>query len=94
MKELTRSDRRDAGGEIPPGLSMPSAVVARLEGTRIRDADGRASVDFAAGRGCHNAATGFPPRSLQYERLDRYLRQSFLVAVQVCRDRASCQPGR
>jgi 4-aminobutyrate aminotransferase/(S)-3-amino-2-methylpropionate transaminase len=83
---------------VARGIATPPLVVARAEGARIDDADGRAYIDFAGGLGCQNLGHGFPPAvEAMREQLDRYLHQCFMVGVyepyvEVCRRLAALSP--
>jgi 4-aminobutyrate aminotransferase len=71
--------------------------VARAEGARLWDADGREYVDFAGGLGCQNTGHGFAAAAL-HEQVDRYLHQCFMVGmyapyVEVCRLLDETWPG-
>ena len=84
---------------VPRGVSTPSLVVARAEGARIEDVDGRTYIDFAGGIGCQN--TGHRAESVAaaiHAQVDRYLHQCFMVGtyepyVEVCRRLAELWPG-
>jgi 4-aminobutyrate aminotransferase len=85
---------------VARGISTPPLVVARAEGARIWDVDGREYVDFAGGLGCQNLGHG-PPPVVQaiHEQVDRYLHQCFMVGmyepyVEVCRRLAELSPCR
>ena len=45
---------------VPRGIATPALVVARAEGTRIWDVDGREYLDFAGGIGCVNLGHRHP----------------------------------
>src|ERR1051325_8725645 len=84
---------------VPRGVSTPALVVARAEGARIEDVDGRSFVDFAGGIGCPNTAprAGPLPAAI-HEQVDRSLHQCFMVGtyepyVAVCRRLAELWPG-
>ena len=80
------------------GISTPTLVVARAEGARIWDVDGREYVDFAGGLGCQNTGHGLPAAvAAIHEQVDRYLHQCFMVGiyepyVDVCRRLAELSP--
>jgi 4-aminobutyrate aminotransferase len=84
---------------VPRGISTPPLVVARAEGARIEDVDGRSYIDFAGGIGCQN--TGHRAEAVAaaiHEQVDRYLHQCFMVGtyepyVDVCRRLAELWPG-
>jgi 4-aminobutyrate aminotransferase len=72
-------------------------VVARAEGARIWDVDGREYVDFAGGLGCQNTGHGFAAAAI-HEQVDRYLHQCFMVGmyepyVEVCKLLDELWPG-
>jgi 4-aminobutyrate aminotransferase / (S)-3-amino-2-methylpropionate transaminase / 5-aminovalerate transaminase len=74
---------------VARGISTPPLVVARAEGARIEDVDGRSYIDFAGGLGCQNTGHGFAAAAIR-EQVDRYLHQCFMVGiyepyVEVCR---------
>ncbi len=85
---------------VAAGVATPPLVVARAEGARVEDVDGRVYVDFAGGLGCQNAGHG-PPAVVAalHEQVDRYLHQCFMVGmyepyVEVCRRLAELSPCR
>ena len=74
---------------VARGISTPPLVVARADGARIEDVDGRSYIDFAGGLGCQNTGHGFAAAAI-HEQVDRYLHQCFMVGiyepyVEVCR---------
>jgi 4-aminobutyrate aminotransferase len=83
---------------VARGIATPPLVVARAEGARIEDADGRSYIDFAGGLGCQNTGHGLPAAvEAIREQLDRYLHQCFMVGmyepyVEVCRLLAELSP--
>jgi 4-aminobutyrate aminotransferase / (S)-3-amino-2-methylpropionate transaminase / 5-aminovalerate transaminase len=83
---------------VAAGVSTPPLVVARAEGARIEDADGRIYIDFAGGLGCQNAGHGSPAVvAAIHDQVDRYLHQCFMVGVyepyvEVCRRLAELSP--
>src|SRR5829696_6993700 len=85
---------------VAAGVSTPPLVVARAEGARIEDADGKTYIDFAGGLGCQNTGHGLPAVvSAIHEQADRYLHQCFMVGmyepyVEVCRRLAELSPCR
>jgi 4-aminobutyrate aminotransferase / (S)-3-amino-2-methylpropionate transaminase / 5-aminovalerate transaminase len=85
---------------VAAGVSTPPLVVARAEGARVEDVDGRVYVDFAGGLGCQNTGHGFPSAvEAMHEQIDRYLHQCFMVGmyepyVDVCRRLAELSPCR
>jgi 4-aminobutyrate aminotransferase len=84
---------------VARGVTTPRLVVARAEGARIEDVDGRTYIDFAGGIGCQN--TGHRAEAVAaaiHEQVDRYLHQCFMVGtyepyVEVCRRLADLWPG-
>jgi 4-aminobutyrate aminotransferase / (S)-3-amino-2-methylpropionate transaminase / 5-aminovalerate transaminase len=67
---------------VPRGISTTPLVVARAEGARIWDVEGRAYVDFAGGIACQNTGHGFPPAvAAIHEQVDRFLHQCFMVGL-------------
>ena len=102
LQEQTASARVTAEREryVARGVSTPRLVVARAEGARIEDVDGRSFVDFAGGIGCQNTGHGFGPVvAAIHEQVDRYLHQCFMVGtyepyVEVCRRLAELSPCR
>src|SRR5438876_11263881 len=83
---------------VARGVAVASIVVARAEGARIWDADGRSYVDFAGGIGCQNTGHGYPAVvAAIHDQVDRYLHQCFMVGtyepyVAVCRRLAELSP--
>jgi 4-aminobutyrate aminotransferase / (S)-3-amino-2-methylpropionate transaminase / 5-aminovalerate transaminase len=102
VQERTASERVIAAREryVVRGLATPPLVVARAEGARIEDVDGRTYIDFAGGLGCANLGHGFPAAvAALHEQVDRYLHQCFMVGmyepyVEVCRRLAELSPCR
>src|SRR5947208_1087745 len=76
---------------VARGVSTPTLVVARAEGARVWDVDGREFLDFAGGIACQNLGHG--PSAVVaaiHEQVDRYLHQCFMVGtyepyIEVCR---------
>jgi 4-aminobutyrate aminotransferase len=71
------------------GVATTPLVVARAEGARLWDVDGREYIDFAGGLGCQNTGHGFAAAAI-HEQVDRYLHQCFMVGmyepyVEVCK---------
>jgi 4-aminobutyrate aminotransferase / (S)-3-amino-2-methylpropionate transaminase / 5-aminovalerate transaminase len=98
LREHTASDRVISAREryVARGISTPPIVVARAEGARIEDVDGRTYIDFAGGLGCQNTGHGFAAAAVR-EQADRYLHQCFMVGmyepyVEVCRLLAELSP--
>ncbi|HXV56581.1 MAG TPA: 4-aminobutyrate--2-oxoglutarate transaminase [Gaiellaceae bacterium] len=85
---------------VAAGVATPTLVVARAEGARIEDADGRSYIDFAGGIGCQNTGHGLPAAvAAIHAQVDRYLHQCFMVGtyepyVEVCRRLAELSPCR
>ena len=85
---------------VAAGVATPPFVVARADGARIEDADGRTYIDFAGGLGCQNAGHGLPAAvAAIHEQVDSYLHQCFMVGmyepyVEVCRRLAELSPCR
>jgi 4-aminobutyrate aminotransferase/(S)-3-amino-2-methylpropionate transaminase len=83
---------------VARGVAASPIVVARAEGARIWDVDGRSYVDFAGGIGCQNTGHNFPAAvAAIHEQVDRYLHQCFMVGtyepyVEVCRRLAELSP--
>jgi 4-aminobutyrate aminotransferase len=102
VQERTASERVIAAREryVVRGLATPPLVVARAEGARIEDVDGRTYIDFAGGLGCANLGHGLPAAvAALHEQVDRYLHQCFMVGmyepyVEVCRRLAELSPCR
>ncbi len=67
---------------VARGVAAANIVVARAEGARVWDVDGRSYVDFAGGIACQNTGHSFPPVvAAIHEQVDRYLHQCFMVGV-------------
>jgi 4-aminobutyrate aminotransferase / (S)-3-amino-2-methylpropionate transaminase / 5-aminovalerate transaminase len=67
---------------VARGIAASQIVVARAEGARLWDVDGKSYVDFAGGIACQNTGHGFPPVvAAIHEQVDRYLHQCFMVGV-------------
>ncbi len=85
---------------VARGVSTPSLVVARAEGARVWDVDGREFLDFAGGIACQNLGHG--PSAVVaaiHEQVDRYLHQCFMVGtyepyVDLCRRLDELWPGK
>ena len=100
VEQSTSSERVLAAREqyVPRGIATPPIVVARAEGARVEDVDGRTYIDFAGGLGCQNTGHGFPPAvAAMHEQIDTYLHQCFMVGiyepyVDVCRRLADLSP--
>ena len=99
VSEHTASDQVLADREryVARGVATTQLVVARAEGARIWDVDGREYVDFAGGLGCQNTGHGFAAAAI-HEQVERYLHQCFMVGmyepyVDVCRLLDETWPG-
>jgi len=85
---------------VARGVATPALVVARAEGCRIWDVDGREYIDFAGGIGCVNLGHRHPAVvEAIHEQVDRYLHQCFMVGsyepyVEVCRRLDELSPCR
>jgi 4-aminobutyrate aminotransferase / (S)-3-amino-2-methylpropionate transaminase / 5-aminovalerate transaminase len=82
---------------VARGIATTPLVVARAEGARIWDVDGREYIDFAGGLGCQNTGHGFAAAAL-HEQIDRYLHQCFMVGIyepyiEVCKLLDDLWPG-
>jgi 4-aminobutyrate aminotransferase / (S)-3-amino-2-methylpropionate transaminase / 5-aminovalerate transaminase len=99
VEQRTESERIAALRErhVARGVATAPLVVARAEGARIWDVDGREYVDFAGGLGCQNTGHGFAAAAI-HEQVDRYLHQCFMVGIyepyiEVCRVLGETWPG-
>jgi 4-aminobutyrate aminotransferase/(S)-3-amino-2-methylpropionate transaminase len=99
VHETTATERVVADREryVARGVTTTPLVVARAEGARIWDVDGREYVDFAGGLGCQNTGHGFAAAAI-HEQVDRYLHQCFMVGmyepyVEVCKLLDETWPG-
>jgi 4-aminobutyrate aminotransferase / (S)-3-amino-2-methylpropionate transaminase / 5-aminovalerate transaminase len=99
ISEHTASDQVIADREryVARGVATTPLVVARADGARIWDVDGREYVDFAGGLGCQNTGHGFAAAAI-HEQVDRYLHQCFMVGmyesyVEVCKLLGETWPG-
>jgi len=99
VEQRTESERVVAAREqhVARGVATTPLVVARAEGARIWDVDGREYVDFAGGLGCQNTGHGFATAAI-HEQVDRYLHQCFMVGmyepyIDVCRLLGETWPG-
>jgi 4-aminobutyrate aminotransferase len=97
--ERTASERIVSEREryVARGVATTPLVVARAEGARVWDVDGREYVDFAGGLGCQNTGHGFAAAAI-HEQVDAYLHQCFMVGmyesyVEVCRLLEELWPG-
>ena len=91
VRERTGSEALISAREryVARGISTPPLVVARAEGARVEDVDGRSYIDFAGGLGCQNTGHGFAAAAI-HEQTDRFLHQCFMVGIyepyiEVCR---------
>jgi 4-aminobutyrate aminotransferase / (S)-3-amino-2-methylpropionate transaminase / 5-aminovalerate transaminase len=100
LREQQATDRMIEARDryVAAGVATPPLVVARAEGARIEDVDGRSYIDFAGGLGCQNAGHG-PPAVVAaiHDQVERYLHQCFMVGmyepyVEVCRRLAELSP--
>jgi 4-aminobutyrate aminotransferase len=99
VSERTASERVAAERDryVARGVATTPLVVARAEGARLWDVDGREYIDFAGGLGCQNTGHGFAAAAI-HEQVDRYLHQCFMVGmyepyVEVCRLLDETWPG-
>jgi 4-aminobutyrate aminotransferase len=99
VRERTESERVAAERDrfVARGIATTPLVVARAEGARVWDVDGREYVDFAGGLGCQNTGHGFAATAI-HEQVDRYLHQCFMVGmyepyIEVCRLLDETWPG-
>ncbi|TML58872.1 MAG: aspartate aminotransferase family protein [Actinobacteria bacterium] len=99
VHETTATERVIADREryVARGVATTPLVVARAEGARVWDVDGREYVDFAGGLGCQNTGHGFAAGAI-HEQVDRYLHQCFMVGmyepyVEVCKLLDETWPG-
>jgi 4-aminobutyrate aminotransferase / (S)-3-amino-2-methylpropionate transaminase / 5-aminovalerate transaminase len=100
LRETTASERIEEARQryVARGIATPPVVVARAEGARIEDVDGRTYVDFAGGLGCQNTGHRLPAAvEAIREQLELYLHQCFMVGmyepyVEVCRLLAELSP--
>jgi 4-aminobutyrate aminotransferase len=102
LQERTSTERVQEGREryVARGVSTPPLVVARAEGARIWDVDGREYIDFAGGLGCANLGHNLPAVvDAVHAQVDAYMHQCFMVGmyepyVEVCRRLAELSPCR
>ena len=100
VEQRTESERILAAREqfVPRGIATTPIVVARAEGARVEDVDGKTYVDLAGGLGCQNTGHGLPTAvAAMHEQIDTYLHQCFMVGiyepyVEVCRRLAELSP--
>jgi 4-aminobutyrate aminotransferase len=100
VEQRTESERLLAAREqhVARGVATTPLVVARAEGARVWDVDGREYIDFAGGLGCQNTGHGFAAAAI-HEQVDRYLHQCFMVGmyepyIDVCRLLGETWPGQ
>src|SRR5437764_6880946 len=85
---------------VARGVATTPLVVARAEGARLTDVDGREYIDFAGGLGCANLGHNHPAVVAALKaQLDDYLHQCFMVGtyepyVETCRLLADLSPCR
>jgi 4-aminobutyrate aminotransferase len=82
--EQTATDRvmDERRRHVARGVNTPPLAVARANGARITDVDGKEFIDFAGGLGCQNLGHGFGPAvDAMRAQLDRYLHQCFMVGM-------------
>src|SRR5689334_12110792 len=100
--QISSSDALLAARErwVARGVSAPSIVATRAEGSYIEAADGTRYLDFAGGIGCQNLGHGRAEVvSAIHAQVDAYLHQCFMVAayepyVEVCRRLGELSPCR
>jgi 4-aminobutyrate aminotransferase len=102
LQQRNATDRVLADREryVARGVSTPNLVVARAEGARIWDVDGREYIDFAGGIASNNL--GHRPDAVVeaiHAQAEQYLHQCFVVGiyepyVEVCRRLAELSPCR
>src|SRR5439155_12241652 len=99
VSERTASERVAAERDryVARGVATTPLVVARAEGARVWDVDGREYVDFAGGLGCQNTGHGFAAAAI-HDQVDRYLHQCFMVGmyepyIEACRLLDETWPG-
>ena len=102
LQERNSTEQVQEGREryVARGVSTPPLVVARAEGARVWDADGREYIDFAGGLGCANLGHSLPAVvEAIHAQVDEYLHQCFMVGmyepyIEVCRRLAELSPCR
>jgi len=102
LQERSSTERVQEAREryVARGISTPPLVVAKAEGARIWDVDGREYIDFAGGLGCANLGHNLPAVvDALHAQVDQYLHQCFMVGmyepyVEVCRRLAELSPNR
>src|SRR3954471_3448738 len=67
---------------VARGVNTPPLAVARADGARIEDVDGKVYIDFAGGLACKNLGQGCGPAvDAMRGQLDDYLHQCFMVGM-------------
>jgi 4-aminobutyrate aminotransferase len=102
LQERTATERVQEAREryVAGGVSTPPLVVARAEGARVFDVEGREYIDFAGGLGCANLGHNLPAVvDAVHAQVDAYMHQCFMVGmyepyVEVCRRLAELSPCR
>src|SRR5579864_5886826 len=85
---------------VARGVATPALVVARAEGARLWDVEGREYIDFAGGIGCVNLGHRHPTVvKAIHAQVDQYLHLCFMVGnyepyVQLCERLAALSPCR
>ncbi len=102
LQERSATERVQEARERHVARAIPAAglVVARADGARVWDVDGREYLDFAGGIGCQNFGHG--PEAIVaaiHEQADRFLHQCFMVGayelyIEVCRRLGELSPCR
>src|SRR5215510_13912193 len=100
VEQRTESERILAAREqfVPRGIGTTPIFVARAEGARVEDVDGKTYIDFAGGLGCQKTGNGLPAAvAAMHEQIDTYLHQCFMVGiyepyVETCRRLAELSP--
>src|SRR6266498_4111725 len=100
LQERSAVERVQAAKDryVSRGIATSPLVVARAEGARVWDADGREYIDFAGGIACQNLGHNPEPVvAAIHDQAGRYLHQCFMVGmyepyVEVCRRLAELSP--
>src|SRR4029078_1552981 len=82
--EQTATDRvmDERRRHVARGVNTPPLAVARADGARIEDVDGKSYIDFAGGLGCTNRGRALGPAvAAMRARLAQYLHQCFMVGM-------------
>jgi 4-aminobutyrate aminotransferase / (S)-3-amino-2-methylpropionate transaminase / 5-aminovalerate transaminase len=67
---------------VARGVNTPPLAVARADGARLEDVDGKSYIDFAGGLGCQNLGHRFGPAvEAMRAQLDDYTHQCFMVGM-------------